>query len=111
MYGWMHGRRRGARGNNLLDHLVAEDVVAVEHLDGADVGGARVAGELDLGEGALPDGLPQLVRADPRLPRGGVRHAGRWRVDGRSESRGRVVSGTWAWPLFFPNVPQCRLLS
>lgn len=62
---------------DLLDHLVAEDVVAVEHLDGADGAGAGVARVLDLGEAALADGLADLVRAHPRLPRRrrfGLRH-------------------------------------
>lgn len=76
---------------DLLDHLVAEDVVAVEHLDGADGAGAGVAGVLHLGEAALPDGLADLVRAHPRLPprRRGLRHpsgGGRARTGGR---RGR----------------------
>jgi len=66
---------------DLLDHLVSEDVVAVEHLDGADGAGAGVAGVLHLCEAALPDGLADLVRAHPRLPprrrrrrRRGLRH-------------------------------------
>jgi hypothetical protein len=49
--------REGGGTTDLLDHLVAEDVVAVEHLDGADGAGAGVAGELDLGEASLADGL------------------------------------------------------
>lgn len=53
---------------DLLDHLVSEDVVAVEHLDDADGAGAGVAGVLHLGEAALPDGLADLVRPHPRLP-------------------------------------------
>ena len=79
---------------DLLDHLVPEDVVAVEHLDGADGAGAGVARVLDLGEASLPDGLPELVRPHPRLPprrrrrrlgRRGLRHPGRRdrRVDRR----------------------------
>ena len=78
---------------DLLDHLVAEDVVAVEHLDGADGAGAGVARVLDLGEASLPDGLAELVRPHPRLPPRrrrrlgprGLRHRGRRdrRVDRR----------------------------
>lgn len=61
---------------DLLDHLVAENVVAVEHLDGADGARAGVVGVLHLGEAALPDGLADLVRPHPRLPprRRGLRH-------------------------------------
>lgn len=86
-----------------------EDVVAVEHLDGADGAGAGVARVLDLGEASLPDGLPELVRPHPRLPprrrrrrlgRRGLRHPGRRdrRADRRlgqggrdGAPRGRVV--------------------
>jgi hypothetical protein len=82
----------GGKKTHLLDHLVPEDVAAVEHLDGAHVAGARVACELDPGEGALADRLPELVRADPRLPRG--RHpGGRWRIDQRREIKGRGAAG------------------
>jgi len=47
---------------------VSEDVVAVEHLDGAGGGVAGVLGDLDLGEAALADGLAELVRPHPRRP-------------------------------------------
>lgn len=53
---------------DLLDHLVAKHMVAVEHLDGEGVAGARVAGDLDLGEAPLPDRLAELVAPHPRRP-------------------------------------------
>jgi hypothetical protein len=63
--------REGGGTTDLLDHLVAEDVVAVEHLDGADGAGAGVAGELDLGEASLADGLG--------VQRGGTQRGRGWR--------------------------------
>lgn len=47
---------------------MSEDVVAVEHLDGAGGSVAGVLGDLDLGEAALADGLAELVRPHPRRP-------------------------------------------
>jgi hypothetical protein len=74
---------------DLLDHLVAENVAAVEHLDSADGARAGVVGVLHLGEAALPDGLADLVRPHPRLPprRRGLRHpsGGSARTGGRSD--------------------------
>jgi hypothetical protein len=74
--GW---REEGWTRTDLLDHLMAEDVVAVKHLDGANGVGVGVARVLDLGEAALTDGLADLVRAHPSLPpprcrRFGLRH-------------------------------------
>lgn len=67
MRGTSRTEKRESGGGDLLDHLVAEDVVAVEHLDGACGPAARVARDLDLGEAAFPDGLAQLV--PPHGPR------------------------------------------
>lgn len=52
---------------------MSEDVVAVEHLDGAGGAAAGVLGDLDLGEAALADGLAELVRLGllPRWRYGG----------------------------------------
>lgn len=51
---------------NLLDHLVAEDLVLVENLDGDAVAGLHVAGVLDLGKASLAEGPPELVLPHPR---------------------------------------------
>jgi hypothetical protein len=65
---WAGWREEGWTRTDLLDHLVAEDVIAVKHLDGPDGAGVGVARVLDLGEAALADGLADLVRAHPSLP-------------------------------------------
>lgn len=44
-----------------MDHLVLEDGGLGEDLHGDALPGLRVDGELYLGEGALPDGPPDLI--------------------------------------------------
>jgi hypothetical protein len=64
------GNRGYEQGDYLRDHLVPEDLLLVEDLDGDILAGVDVPGELDLGEGALPEGPPQLVPPHPRPPHG-----------------------------------------
>lgn len=45
----------------LGDHLVLEDLLLVEDLDGDILSGLDVPGELDLGEGAFAEGPAELV--------------------------------------------------
>lgn len=59
----------------LVEHAVGEDGLLVEHLHGDSGAGLGVDGELDLGEGALPDGAPHLVPPHPLLPRRRARHS------------------------------------
>lgn len=48
----------------MFDHLVTEDLVAVEDFDGNVFSGLEVLGELDLGKGTLTQGSTQLVPPD-----------------------------------------------
>ena len=65
------GRDRWARVHPYLgDHLVLEHLLLVEDLDGDILAGVDVPGELDLAEGALPEGPAQLVPPHPGLPHG-----------------------------------------
>lgn len=48
----------------MFDHLVTEDLVAVEDFDGNAVTSVDVSGELDLGKGTLTQGFTQLVVPD-----------------------------------------------
>lgn len=61
-------KRERERERYLLDHLMTEDVMAVDDLDGEGVAGVEVLGELDLGKAAFPDRLAKLVppHAGPR---------------------------------------------
>ena len=54
-----------ASWGHLFGHLVLEDGGAVEHLHGDALPGLGVLRELDLGEGAFPDGASHLVLAHP----------------------------------------------
>lgn len=57
-------RDRGSMGWHafyLGDHLVLEDLLLVEDLDGDILSGLDVPGELDLGEGAFAEGPAELV--------------------------------------------------
>ena len=49
----------------LVEHAVGEDGLLVEHLHGDALPGFGVLRELDLGEGAFPDGASHLVLAHP----------------------------------------------
>jgi len=49
----------------LGDHLVLEDLLLVEDLDGDILAGLDVPGELDLGEGAFAEGPAELVPPNP----------------------------------------------
>lgn len=56
-------------GAYLFDHLMAEDLVLVEDLNGDDVPGAGVASELDLAERPFPQRPSELVRPHSRPSR------------------------------------------
>ena len=53
---------------------MGEDGLLVEHLHGDGGAGLGVDGELDLGEGALPDGASHVVPPHPLLARRRARH-------------------------------------
>jgi hypothetical protein len=58
------------QGNYLRDHLVPEDLLLVEDLDGDILAGLDVPSELDLAEGTFPERPAQLVPPHPRPPHG-----------------------------------------
>ena len=61
-------RERGERNRGMVylgDHLVLEDLLLVEDLDGDILAGLDVPGELDLGEGAFAEGPAELVPPHP----------------------------------------------
>lgn len=68
-----------------------EDGGAVEHLHGDALPGLGVLRELDLGKGALPDGPPDLVLADPAQRPAAAHHLRRLTPPAESRARWGVA--------------------
>jgi hypothetical protein len=51
----------------IFHHLVLENLVFIQHLDGEEISGLNIFGEFNLGEAAFSEGLSQLVRSHPSL--------------------------------------------
>lgn len=96
--GVAHAAEDGDLALDVWDEAVAEGLLLVEHLDGDGLAGVGVAGEVDLGEGAVAEEPAQLVAAEqeaPALvgPRGGGRTPGlRRRVPRRRRGAGHRVA-------------------
>lgn len=77
----------------LGDHLVLEDLLLVEDLDGDILAGLDVPGELDLGEGAFPEGPAELVPPHPGPAHGHAHLSSRAPAGGRNRRKRRRLYG------------------